>query len=311
MDISAITVFEQQLIEFLDTPSSEARRIFHGRGCFWPGLEHITADWLQGHLLVSLFREPDAEFLQALKQVLLNISKHPTLQDKPDHSVLLHYRHRNGCPVEVITGQHSEYTDIQEHGLSYRLDLTNKQNNGLFLDMRNGRQWVQENSADKKVLNLFAYTCGFSVAALAGNAQSVVNLDMSSPALSRGRENHRLNDHDLSKVRFLAHDLFKTWGKIRKTGPYDLIIIDPPSFQKGSFILTKDYPRVLRQLNSLLSDNGTVMACANDPEIHSSYLINLMKQEAPELRFFERLANPEEFPDKDEEKSLKVMLFQR
>ena len=75
----------------------------------------------------------------------------------------------------------------------------------------------------------------FSVAAMAGGATQVVNLDMARAALSRGRDNHRLNQHDLSQVVFLGHDLFKSWGKVAKYGPYDLIIIDPPSFQRGSF----------------------------------------------------------------------------
>lgn len=96
--------------------------------------------------------------------------------------------------------------------------------------MRYGRKWVLENSKNKRVLNLFAYTCGFSVSAIAGNAQSVVNLDMAKAALSKGRVNHQLNEHDLRKVRFLGYDLFKSWGKVKKFGPYDLIIIDPPEF---------------------------------------------------------------------------------
>src|SRR3546814_21000772 len=109
--------------------------------------------------------------------------------------------------------------------------------------MRYVRRWVQEQAQGKRVLNLFAYTCGFSVAAIAGGAEHVVNLDMASAALTRGRENHRLNGHDLSRVSFLGHELFKSWGKVRKLGPYDLIIIDPPSFQQGSFALTRELGR--------------------------------------------------------------------
>ncbi|MCT7000003.1 class I SAM-dependent methyltransferase, partial [Salmonella enterica] len=78
-----------------------------------------------------------------------------------------------------------------------------------------------------RVLNLFAYTCGFSVAAIEGGAEHVVNLDMARGVLSRGRDNHRLNGHDLSRVTFLGHDLFKSWAKVIHSGPYDLVIIDP------------------------------------------------------------------------------------
>jgi len=206
-------------------------------------------------------------------------------------------------------GEEIDEMTIVEGGLKYRVDLGRKQNAGLFLDMRYGRKWVREQAAGKRVLNLFAYTCGFSVAAIEGGASHVVNLDMSRAALSRGRDNHRLNAHDLSKVSFLGHDLFKSWGKVINSGPYDLVIIDPPSFQKGSFLLTKDYQRVLRRLPELLTAQGSVLACMNDPSFGSDFLIDGVTQEAPSLRFEQRLENPPEFPDIDPESGLKALVF--
>ncbi|NVK73083.1 MAG: class I SAM-dependent methyltransferase, partial [Oceanospirillaceae bacterium] len=183
------------------------------------------------------------------------------------------------------------------------------QNSGLFLDMRYGRRWVKENSRDTRVLNLFAYTCGFSVAAISGGADFVVNLDMAKSVLSRGRENHRLNQHDTNKVKFFAHDIFKSWGKIKKYGQYDLIVIDPPTFQRGSFALTKDYQKILRRLPELLTENGQVLACVNDPSIPAQFLIDGMREEAPCLEFQYRLDNPPEFMDIDIESGLKALIF--
>ncbi len=208
-------------------------------------------------------------------------------------------------------GESGDYQDVVENGLIFKLDLGRKQNNGLFLDMRYGRDWVMHHAAGKRVLNLFAYTCGFSVAAIEGGAEHVVNLDMAKAALSRGRDNHHLNKHDLKKVSFLGHELFKSWGKVRKLGPYDLIIIDPPSFQKGSFALTKDYQKILRRLPDLLTEAGKVVACVNDPSVSSQFLIDGMATEAPELMFTERLENPPEFKDIDPEGGLKVLVFDR
>ena len=91
------------------------------------------------------------------------------------------------------------------------------------------------------MLNLFAYTCAFSIAALAGGARQVVNNDMSRPSLDWGRENHQRNGQDLRSVSMLPHNLFKSWWKIRSLGPYGLIIIDPPTYQRGSFDAEKDY----------------------------------------------------------------------
>ncbi|WP_305403430.1 class I SAM-dependent methyltransferase [Photobacterium leiognathi] len=311
MEISALPTLEAHLVAALSTPPTEVRRLFHGRGRCWQGLEQITVDWLQGQVLVSLFKEPSPEFLAELTTLLNKLTETAEWQNSGATSLLLQHRDRLGSPMDVIWGETSEYQDVIESGLVYKLDLGRKQNNGLFLDMRFGRDWVREQAEGKRVLNLFAYTCGFSVAAIAGGAEHVVNLDMAKAALNRGRDNHHLNKHDLKKVSFLGHELFKSWGKVRKYGPYDLIIIDPPSFQKGSFALTKDYQKILRRLPELLTENGTVLACVNDPSITSDFLIEGMAAEAPELVFEKRLENPPEFKDIEPEGGLKALVFQR
>ncbi|WP_318491653.1 class I SAM-dependent methyltransferase [Photobacterium leiognathi] len=311
MEISALPTLEAHLVAALSKPPTEVRRLFHGRGRCWQGLEQITVDWLQGQVLVSLFKEPSPEFLAELTTLLNKLTATAEWQNSGATSLLLQHRDRLGSPMDVIWGETSEYQDVIESGLVYKLDLGRKQNNGLFLDMRFGRDWVREQAEGKRVLNLFAYTCGFSVAAIAGGAEHVVNLDMAKAALNRGRDNHHLNKHDLKKVSFLGHELFKSWGKVRKYGQYDLIIIDPPSFQKGSFALTKDYQKILRRLPELLTENGTVLACVNDPSITSDFLIEGMAAEAPELVFEKRLDNPPEFKDIEPEGGLKALVFQR
>ncbi len=311
MSSTAYTTLQQHLSQALASPPGETRRLFHGRGRLWPGLEQITVDWLQGIVLVALFREPESADLTALRQMLLELTQTPVWQASSAHTLLLQHRYRQQDSAEWLLGEAVEHWQITENGLRYLLDLGSKQNSGLFLDMRLGRQWVQANASGLRVLNLFAYTCAFSVAALAGGASRMVNLDMARAALSRGRDNHRLNQQDLSRVSFLGHDLFKSWGKLRKDGPFDLIIIDPPTFQKGSFALTQDYQKILRRLPELLSPGGSVLACVNDPDIGPDFLIDGMAREAPGLRFIERLDNPPEFADIHPDSALKVLLFRQ
>lgn len=303
---SVIDTLAQHLRASLDPAPAETRRLFHGRGRCWAGLEQITVDWLQGVLLVSLFREPPSGQLAELEQMLLALAQASCWSGQ---AILIQHRYLPDSPGQWLLGEPSEHWLIDEDGLRYQLDLGLKQNTGLFLDMRYGRRWVREQAVGKRVLNLFAYTCGFSVAAIAGGAEQVVNLDMARSALSRGRDNHRLNGHDLGRVSFLGHELFKSWGKVRKSGPYDLIIIDPPTFQKGSFVLTQDYRKILRRLPELLTLGGTVLACVNDPAIGPDFLIEGMAEEAPDLAFVERLANPPEFPDSDPQGGLKALVF--
>lgn len=311
MHPEALATLQQHLIKGLAQPPAETRRLFHGRGRCWPGLEQLTVDWLQGVLLVSLFRAPAQTELEALKALLLTLAQGAQWQASGAHSLLLQHRYLPDSPMEQLLGGPVEEWLITENGLRYKLDLGTNQNNGLFLDMRYGRRWVQEQARGLRVLNLFAYTCGFSVAAIAGGAEHVVNLDMARAALNRGRDNHRLNEHDLRKVSFLGHELFKSWGRIRKSGPYDLVIVDPPSFQKGSFALSRDYQKILRRLPELLTPTGRVLACINDPDTGPDFLIDGIATEAPELVFLQRLENPPEFPDISADSGLKALVFGR
>jgi len=309
MNKDALAQLWPLLEEALTEAPNELRRLFHGRGQCYQGLEQLTVDWLQGQLVVNLFKPVDEEFLSALTAGLHHFAGSDAWQQKQGTAILLQHRYQDGAPFEVLLGEPELKPVVEENGLKYQLELGKNQNFGLFLDMRLGREWVGEHAKHKKVLNLFAYTCGFSVAAIAGGADQVVNVDMAKGALSRGRENHKLNDHNANQVAFLGHDIFKSWGKIKKYGPYDLIVIDPPSFQKGSFALTKDYAKILRRLPDLLEPEGEVLACVNAPSVTPAFLIESMQQEAPALSFQYRLENPPEFKDKDQDSALKALVF--
>ena len=204
---------------------------------------------------------------------------------------------------------------VTERGARYRVHVLRGQNHGLFLDMAEGRQWVRDHVAARrgdryglKVLNLFAYTCAFSVVALQGGAKQVVNVDMSHGAIATGQQNHQLNGL-AAGASFLAHDLFSSWGKVTRGGPYGLMIVDPPSYQKGSFVATKDYARLMRRLPDLLAPGGHALLCLNAPELDTAFLRDQMHALAPELEFAGRVANPAAFADVDAERALKVLVY--
>ncbi|WP_429740689.1 class I SAM-dependent methyltransferase [Enterovibrio makurazakiensis] len=312
MNPDALDTFFDVVSERIKACGNEVRRVFHGRGRCYEGLEQITADWLgQGVLQIAIFKEADPSFYRALRDGIEKFCQSDIWKNAGGTTVVLQHRDREGAETETLVGEQPQQINVIENGLTYKLDLGKRQNNGLFLDMRLGREWVQNNAKHKRVLNLFAYTCGFSVAAVEGKADQVVNLDMAKSSLSRGRENHQLNQHNLNQVAFLGHELFKSWGKVKKYGPYDLVIIDPPSFQKGSFVLTKDYAKILRRLPDLVEKGGDVLACVNAPDIQPSFLMEQMAECAPEFEFVSRLDNPPEFEDIDTDSALKVMHFKR
>jgi 23S rRNA (cytosine1962-C5)-methyltransferase len=298
-----------QLLSAMDYSSQQVngreqcRRLFHGRGHAYPGYEHINVDWLPPVALITLYREEERSQLDELAVALMD--------GLPGcRSVQVQYRCRHKAPYELLRGEAITELEVDEAGLQYLLRLGSTQNSGLFLDMRNGRDWVRQHAQGKRVLNLFAYTCAFSVAALEGGADKVVNIDVSKAALSRGRENHRLNRQDLNKVKFEGVDIFKSFSRIRKHGPYDLLICDPPSLQKGSVDITRDYRKIIRRIPEYMNPGSLLLLCLNSPDLDETFLLETVKGECPSCRYIERLANPDVFQEAVPGKALKVMLFE-
>lgn len=284
----------------------DAVRLFHGRGGHYVGSEHLCLDWFAPVLLLTSFTPLEEADLSVCHQAIAARwqAQHPSTP----LNLVYQYRSAGETFCQLLEGEVPEPHVVSENGARFQVHLMRGQNHGLFLDMANGRQWVRENARHKKVLNLFAYTCGFSVAALQGGADEVVNMDMSKGALAIGKQNHLLNGFSAG-ARFLGHDIFKSWGKLKKLGPYGIIVADPPSNQKGSFVATKDYVRLIRRLPELLADNGEVLLCLNAPELDTHFLRQQVEEAAPALEYIERLANPTAFIDVSEEKSLKVLRY--
>ena len=281
----------------------QCQRVFHGRGKAYPGWQHVTVDWLPPVILLTLYEELDASSLYRIAEGLRNLFPECA-------SLQVKYRCRAKSPYEVLWGEHIEQLTVAEDALKYNLFLGRSQNMGLFLDMRHGRQWVREHARDKRVLNLFAYTCGFSVAAIAGGAEHVVNVDVSKAALSRGRDNHRLNQHDLAKVTFEGVNILKSYARLKKYAPYDVLICDPPQFQKGRIDIKRDYAKILRRVPDLLSPSASMVLCLNSPELGECFLHDLVDDVCPQFSFKLKINPPEVFRDLEPDRGLKTLIFE-
>jgi 23S rRNA (cytosine1962-C5)-methyltransferase len=288
-------------------PTQDASRLFHGRGGRFPGSEHLCLDWFSPVLLLTSFIPLEEA---QLSECVAAIEARWQRLELGSPNLVYQYRSGGETMSRLVMGEVPDPHIITENGARFLVHLLRGQNHGLFLDMANGRQWVRRHARRRKVLNLFAYTCGFSVAALQGGADEVVNMDMSKGALAIGKQNHLLNNLP-NGARFLGHDIFKSWGKLKKLGPFDIIIADPPSNQKGSFVATKDYVRLLRRLPELLTAEGDVLLCLNAPELTPDFLRAQVLEAAPTLQFVERLDNPSTFADICPEKSLKVLHYRQ
>jgi len=184
-----------------------------------------------------------------------------------------------GEPVapEIVTSEQGLHFAIRPYeGLSV----------GLFLDQRENRRRVRERAKGLDVLNLFAYTCGFSVAAAAGGAASTTSVDISTKSLEWGKRNFGLNGIDLSGhwfIRSSASDYFKRAKRQERS--FDLIVIDAPSFAhgrkgKGSFSFKADMPDLLVGALSVLNTDGIVMLSTNNRGIHARHLRQCVAQAA-------------------------------
>lgn len=136
-------------------------------------------------------------------------------------------------------GQYQKYDavqnefEVEENGLKFIVNLGDYLDTGLFLDHRITRQMVREQSKDKKVLNLFAYTGSFSVYAASGGADEVVTVDLSKTYLSWAERNMQLNGFsDSNKYKFIHADV-KQYLDTLPAGHFDIIVMDPPTFSNS------------------------------------------------------------------------------
>ena len=298
-----IEKIKEIILNNLENKSVDLKRVFHGRGNFYDDFKYLVVDSINDILMATFFEEVEVDIQKNIIKILDEV-----YATKDFKTLIIQRRYKKDNIYEIIRGKVSNNAIAYEDGLKYALNFSN-QNIGIFPDMKNGRKFIKEISKDKNVLNLFSYTCAFSVSAISAGASKVVNVDMAKNALTTGRTNHHLNNLDTKKVKFLPYDILKSWSRIKKEGPYDIIIIDPPSFQKGSFAATKDYEKIIKRLDELSASSCTVLACLNAPELDSLFLKEVFATYSRGFKFLKRLENVEDFITNNEEKSLKNLVF--
>lgn len=289
----------------LKDKSVELKRVFHGRGNFYDDYNYLVVDSINDVLLATFFEKIDEKIETSLIKMLDEI-----YATKGFKSLIIQRRYLKENMNEIFRGKLPQNTIAIENALKYNINFSN-QNIGIFPDMKIGREFIQNICKDKNILNLFSYTCAFSVAAISAGASKVVNVDMSKSALTIGRENHRINNLDTKKVKFMPYDILKSWSRIKKEGPYDIIIIDPPSFQKGSFAATRDYEKIIKRLDELAAQKCVILSCLNAPELDTNFIKNIFSEFASNFSFEKRLENLDTFPAIDDEKALKNLVFKR
>lgn len=293
------------LKRFLVPPSDPSQhRLFHGRGRTVPGLDWLTVDRYSPVLVATTFAPQAAEVMTELEHVLSDC-----LQSLSCTALVIQQRYNGEAKTDIVVGELPELPAATEDGLQFILDFQRGQNIGFFADMVPARRWLSERAAGKNILNLFAFTCAFSVVAAAAGAEQVVNIDLSKPALALGQRSHRLNNLEKTRLHFLPHDIFRSWKKLHSLGRYDLIIVDPPTEQKGSFVARKDYEKLLRHLHRLLKPEAELLICLNAPWLGEDFLEEIVAENLAGAEKVQRLPFAPGFVDENPQAGLKVLHY--
>jgi 23S rRNA (cytosine1962-C5)-methyltransferase len=175
--------------------------------------------------------------------------------------------------------------ELNEGALRVEVELGDGLSTGLFVDQRDNRERVRAAAKSRRVLNLFSYTCSFSVAAALGGASRVTSVDLSRRALRRGEQNFRLSGLDPSAHAFVCEDVLRYLTRsVERREHFDLIILDPPSFStagKGKVLrVDRDYARLVSLCLRLLSPSGQLLAVTNHRKTSPAALRRIVLDEA-------------------------------
>jgi len=156
---------------------------------------------------------------------------------------------------------------IREGGLKFWVNLSDYLDSGLFLDHRLTRARIRDQAKGKRFLNLFCYTGSFTVYAAAGEAARTTSVDLSRGYLDWAKRNLALNNLDRGH-QLIQADALRWIAQARADGPYDLIVVDPPSYSsskrmRGTFNVQRDHPKLLEQTTALLAPGGSLYFCTS------------------------------------------------
>jgi 23S rRNA (cytosine1962-C5)-methyltransferase len=244
-----------------------AFRLVHGEG---DGIDGIAVDVYGEHLIVHFFssevlaeKEAILDALEALGPRGIYLKVHPK-----QSNTLVDPRTPELAPAIPVRGAAcGDPLIIREGGLAFRVRLADGLKTGIFLDQRENRRRVRDLARGKRVLNLFAYTCAFTVAAAAGGARATVNVDASRGVLAWGEANLEENGLLPGPHEMIADDAL-VWLKhaVKRGERYDLIVLDPPSYattKSSRFSAADDYSDLAARALAVLAPGGSMLASTN------------------------------------------------
>lgn len=248
--------------EWLVGPHIEAYRLFNG---FTEGDPDVVIDiYARTLVLFNYAKTPIDAHQRILWAQNWLVEQLPWI-----HAVVVKNRYANNLADRcgILTYGQSPDRKVCEHGIWYAVDLMLNLDASLYLDTRGLRAWASQNLAGKSVLNTFAYTGSLGIAALAGGASRVVQVDRNRRFLDQAIKSCLLNDLSTSSSDFLCGDFWKITNQLkREDSLFDCVIVDPPFFSvtsAGTVDLVRHSNRVINKVRPLVADGGNLISINN------------------------------------------------
>ncbi|WP_421863511.1 class I SAM-dependent rRNA methyltransferase [Motiliproteus sp.] len=329
----------RELIEQLEREQTNCYRLYHGTV---DGEAGVTVDRYGPQLIIQSFHRDltDAEVALIVEQVESYLGQ--ALQP------FYHARQHSQAKPQEAKRALSSSTEpdsqavCQELGVNYRTRGVHRGIDPLlFLDMRAGRRYIQQQAKGLSVLNLFSYTCGVGIVAACAGAARVVNIDFAGSALAVGRENAGLNQLPEDRIEFVQSDFFPAARQLaglpvnyrrqgrggRRQPPrsyprleacqFDLVFLDPPRWAKspfGTVDLIRDYPSLFKPSLLATKPGGRLVCCNNVAQVDAEDWLDQLQRSAAKvdrpIREVEWIQPEADFPSFDGKHPLKMVVLE-
>jgi 23S rRNA (cytosine1962-C5)-methyltransferase len=288
-------------------------RLIHGASDGWPG-------WYVDRLGDFLLSQSERELTDPQRRRLEELTAARSAYHKRLERRIQHVASAQASPRLVLGAAAPERFVVRENGVRYELSFAEGYSVGLFLDQRDNRRRLltghvaagfsffdsklKTQNSKLQILNVFAYTCGFSVCAALAGAQTT-SLDLSKKYLEWGRRNFALNGLDSGGHDFIFGDAFDWLRRLAKQGrSFDAVLLDPPTFSQskshGVFRAEKDYGALVSTALPLLKPGGVLFASTNaaglGPEVFLEQVETVVRSARRKILQRHYVPQPPDFP---------------
>jgi len=266
--------------QHVDLDGTNAYRVVNGEG---DGLPGVTVERYDEYLMIQLYSASWERYLPMIIKALQSVFSPKGIYEKfrPQKTRELEKKGTKRYSRLLCGVAAPDIYHVLENDLTFQVTLAEGLNTGLFMDQRENRRDLMTRVAGKKVLNLFAYTGAFSVAAAMAGASKVTTVDVSPHYLEWARQNFGLNRLNPKRHQFIAGDCFDVMAQQVEQQRYDVILMDPPSFStttKNKFTTSGGTSRLVTLALKLLEPGGLLITSSNHQKVDlAEYLKELRR----------------------------------